>query len=47
MCQPIQAQMEIVLGLIELIARKIKRLRIGMVLIACASVSIAVGIALD
>jgi hypothetical protein len=43
----IQAQREIVLGLIELIAKKIRRLRIGMVLIASASVSIAVGLALD
>jgi len=43
----IQAQTEIVLGLTELIATKIRRLRIGMVLIASASVSIAVGLALD
>ncbi len=43
----IQAQKEIVLGLTELIAKKIRRLRIAMSLIASASVSIAVGLALD
>jgi hypothetical protein len=41
------AQKEIVLGLTELIAKKIRRLRIAMVLIAGASASIAVGLALD
>jgi hypothetical protein len=43
----IQAQKEIVLGLTELIVKKIRRLRTAMVLIASASVSIALGLALD
>jgi len=43
----IQAQKEIFLGLTELIAKKIRRLKTAMVLIASASVSIAVGLALD
>jgi hypothetical protein len=43
----IQAQREIVVGVTELNAKKVRRLRIGMVLIAIASISITLGLALD
>jgi non-ribosomal peptide synthetase component F len=41
------AQTEIVLGLTELLVKKIRRLRVGMISIGCAALSIATGLALD
>ena len=41
------AQTEIVLGLTELLEKKIRRLRVGMISIGCAALSIATGLALD
>jgi hypothetical protein len=41
------AQTEIALGLTELLVKKIRRLRVGMICIGCAAPSIAMGLALD
>ena len=41
------AQREIVLALTELLVKKIRRLRVGMISIGCAALSIATGLALD
>ena len=43
----VDAQKEIVLGMTELLVKKIQRLRVGMLLVGGAALSIATGLALD
>jgi hypothetical protein len=43
----VEAQKEIVLGMTELLVKKIQRLRVGMLLVGGSALSIATGLALD